>query len=197
MTNENKSPELKKPRVSEAEAERKKAKVDKKKTFNVVDAVLVLLTLTVLAILVFFFASGGRLDLSAGKSVKVEYTVEIPGITQEMAAKIHVNDQVFDGDNQHVIGSVINTEIDDCVEYIYNPASGRIEPVVYVDEGSYFSVRKTVLVTITADAKYAPGNGYTVNGYRIAVNRDMTLCLPEYTGTGKCISITVSETEDR
>lgn len=197
MTSENKSQELKRPKMNEPEKERKKSKTDKKKTLNVVDIVLLLLTLTVLAILVFFFASSGRWDMSAGKSVRIEYTVEIPGITQEMAAKIRVNDQVFDGENQHVIGSVINTEIDDCVEYIYNPNSGRIEPVAYVDEGSYLSVRKTVLVTVSAEAKYAQGKGYTVNGYRIAVNQDMTLCLPEYTGAGRCISITVSETEDR
>ncbi len=177
----------------------KKQKSEKKRPFNAVDIVLGVIILSFLSLSVFFFASntGNGLAWISGQNVKLEYTVEIFGIPQEMAAKINVGDQVFDGENKYMIGSVINTEIDDCVEYIYNDESGRIEAVAYTDEGSLSSVRKTLLVTITTDAKYIEGKGYSVNGYRVLVNNDMTLCFPGYTGGGQCISMTILETEDQ
>ena len=175
--------------------EHKRVKSDKKRTFNVVDVILGLMILTFLSIVIFLFASNTDIQWGVGENVKLEYTVEISGISQEMAAKIRVGDQVLDGENAYVIGSVTNTEIDDCVEYVYNEASGRIEAVAYTDEGSSSSVRKNLLITITADARYAAGKGYTVNGYRVAVNQDMQLCFPGYTGEGQCISLIILETE--
>lgn len=174
--------------------ERKKIKSDKKRSFNVVDVILILMILTFLSVVIFLFASNTDIQWGGGEKVKVEYTVEISGISQEMAAKIHIGDQVLDGENSYVIGSVTNTEIDDCVEYVYNEASGRIEAVAYTDEGSSSSVRKNLLITITADARYEAGRGYTVNGYRVAVNQDIQLSFPGYSGEGQCISLIILET---
>ena len=176
-------------------ADHKKAKGEKKRAFNIVDVLLSLVILTFLAIIVFLLASNSNLNWTSGQNVKLEYTVEISGISQEMAANIHVGDQVFEGENNYVIGSVTNTEIDDCVEYVYNEASGRIEAVAYTDEGTSSSIRKNMLVTITADAKYAEGIGYTINGYHIAVNQLVSLCFPKYVGEGQCISLIILETE--
>ena len=175
--------------------EPKKAKGSKKRSFNVVDVILSLMILTFLSVAVFWFASNSDFTWGSGQSAQLEYTIEISGISQEMAANIKVGDQVLDGENGYVIGSVTNTEIDDCVEYVYNESSGRIEAVAYTDEGSSLAVRKNLLVTITAGAQYSAGKGYTVNGYRVAVNQDMKLCFPRYTGEGQCISLIVLETE--
>lgn len=174
----------------------KKQKGEKKRAFNVVDIVLILMILTAAVIAVFFFAPNANWNWGAAQHVQVEYTVEITGISKEMAAGISVGDQVFDGESHYAIGTVSNTEIDDGFEFVYNEASGRIEAVAYADEGDASSVRKTMLVTITADAKYTQGSGYSVNGYRIAVNSDMSLCFPGYVGEGQCVSVTILETED-
>lgn len=178
-----------------ARSEHKRVKSDKKRSFNVVDVILFLMILTFLSVVIFLFASNTDIEWGSGETAKVEYTVEISGISQEMAAKIRVGDQVLDAENNYVIGSVTNTEIEDCVEYVYNEASGRIEAVAYTDEGSSSSVRKNLLITITADARYTKGGGYTVNGYRVAVNQEMKLCFPGYTGEGQCISLIILETE--
>ena len=175
--------------------ELKKAKSEKKITFNVVDVILGLMLLAFLSVVIFLFASNTDFNWGLGQNVKLEYTVEISGISHEMAAKINVGDQVLDGENNYLIGTVTNTEIDDCVEYVYNEASGRIEAVAYTDEGSSSSVRKTLLVTVTAEAQYSEGRGYTVNGYRVAVNQDMHLYFPGYSGEGQCISLIILETE--
>ena len=195
---ENKKTDVGTPVVEKAaKSEYKKQKSEKKRSFNIVDIVLILMILTFAVIVVFFFAPNADFHWGSEQNVQLEYTVEISGISKEMAAKISIGDQVFDGENNYAIGSVTNTEIDDCVEYIYNEASGRIEAVAYADEGDAATVRKTMLVTITADAKYTQGSGYTVNGYRVAVNREMTLCFPGYTGEGQCVSVTILETEDK
>lgn len=176
-------------------SEHKRVRGIRKRSLNVVDVILSLMILTFVAVVIFSMASDSNFIWGGGQPAKLEYTVEISGISQEMVANIHVGDQVLDGENGYVIGSVTNTEIDDCVEYVYNESSGRIEAVAYTDEGSSLAVRKTLLVTITAEAQYSEGRGYTVNGYRIAVNQDMKICFPGYTGEGQCISLTVLETE--
>ena len=178
-----------------AKPEHKRVKTDKKRSFNMVDVILIVMVLAFLSVVIFLFASNATIQWRGGENVKVEYTVEISGISQEMAAKIRVGDRVLDAENSYVIGSITNTEIDDCVEYVYNEASGRIEAVAYTDEGSSSSIRKNLLITITADAHYTAGQGYDVNGYRIAVNQDMQLCFPGYTGEGQCISLIILETE--
>jgi hypothetical protein len=176
-------------------AESKRAQKEKKISLNIVDIVLIILIISLVVLAVFLLAPNAEWNFSDGQNAKLEYTVEISGITKEMAAKIQVGDSVFEGENHYMIGSVTNTEMNDCMEYIYNEASGRIEAVAYVDEGNSSSVPKTLLVTITCAAEYSEGHGYTVNGYRIAVNREMSLCFPGYNGNGQCISVTVLETE--
>ena len=190
---ENKKSEFAAEKATKTESKRTQG--DKKRSVNIVDIVLILIILAVAATVVLAFAPNATLHLNNSQNVKLEYTVEISGISKEMAAKINIGDSVFDGDNRYMIGSVTNTEIDDCLEYVYNEDSGRIEAVAYIDEGNSSSVRKTILVTITANAKYEEGNGYTVNGYRVAVNREMNLCFPGYAGSGQCISVTILETE--
>ena len=175
-------------------SEHKRLKADKKRNFNTVDVILSLMILCFVVVVVFLFASNTDFNWRGKQEVKLEYTVEISGISQEMAAGIQIGDQVLDGENNYLIGTVSNTEIDDCVEYVYNEASGRIEAVAYTDEGSTSSVRKNLLVTITADAQYAQGKGYTVNGYHVTVNRAMQLCFPGYSGEGQCISLIILET---
>lgn len=172
----------------------KKSKGDRKRLINLVDIVLILMILSIIVVFVFVLAPGAELNREDVQTVKLEYTVEISGISKEMLAKINIGDQVFDEKDRYVIGTVTNTEIDDCVEYVYNEESGRIEAVAYTDDGNASSVLKNVLVTITANAQYSKGKGYTVNGYRIAVNREMSLCFPGYSGNGQCISVTILET---
>lgn len=173
----------------------KKAKNDKRRSFNIVDLILILMCLSFAVIAVFFFAPDADPAWLGSESAHLEYTVEIEGISKEMAAKIVSGDQVFEGENNYAIGTVVNTEIDDCVEYVYNEESGRVEAVPYTDEGNSNAVRKNLLVTIVADADYVEGLGYTVNGYRIAVNRRIPLHFPGFAGEGQCVSLTILDTE--
>jgi len=49
--------------------------------------------------------------------------------------------------------------------------------------------KKNILITIEADAYYNTDEGYTVNNYRIAVEKEMNVRFPYYTGTVQCLSV--------
>ena len=51
--------------------------------------------------------------------------------------------------------------------------------------------RKNITVTVEAEAVYSEGSGYTVDGYRIAVGKEMNLRFPDYTAIGCCTDLTV------
>lgn len=175
--------------------DRKKNKKDKKNGFNVVDMVLILLILAFVVIIVYWFAPSSMFRFDNGQDVTLEYTVELPAVPKDMATQIAVGDNVFDNVGQYALGSVSNVEIDDHVEYIYREESGRIEAVSYSEEGNDNGALKNILVTVTATGSYSEKKGYFVNGCRIAVNKDMNLRFPGFTGKGQCISVTVRETE--
>lgn len=178
-----------------AHSDYKKPQKEKRGSFNVIDIVLILLLLAFIMIAVYCFAPSSLFDFGSEKTVTVEYTVEIPGVPKDMAAKILVGDSVTDGNAQYALGKVTNTEIDDYVEYIYNDETGRISAVAYSEEGDDRNVLKSVLVTVSTTATYSERYGYTVNGYRVAINKGMSLRFPGFAGDGQCISITIKDTE--
>ena len=49
--------------------------------------------------------------------------------------------------------------------------------------------RYDLVVTVTADAVFTEGVGYTVNGRRVAVGTQFYLMFPDYLGQGYCISM--------
>ena len=138
-----------------AHSDYKKPQKEKRGSFNVIDIVLILLLLAFIMIAVYCFAPSSLFDFGSEKTVTVEYTVEIPGVPKDMAAKILVGDSVTDGNAQYALGKVTNTEIDDYVEYIYNDETGRISAVAYSEEGDDRNVLKSVLVTVSTTATYS------------------------------------------
>ena len=60
--------------------------------------------------------------------------------------------------------------------------------VLAAHDGKY-----NVIVTISADGEYKEGEGYSVNGRRIAVGEKMALRFPNYVGEGYCIALSVDE----
>jgi hypothetical protein len=68
-------------------------------------------------------------------------------------------------------------------------------PYSVLDEHSGIFVeyddRVNVLITITAEASYNEGEGYAVGEHRIAVGERMALRLPDFSGEGFCIGLSV------
>ena len=95
-------------------------------------------------------------------------------------------DAVGDAVTKHGLGTV------ESVDYsIKQTELGYVKNENDTYEGvlNEYSDRYNVLVTITAEAEYVPGDGYHVDGTRIAVGEAMSLRFPDFLCEGHCISL--------
>lgn len=163
-----------------------KATEKKQRKFNFIDFLLIVLILAIIGGAVYLFTSGTFFNIKgADKEGTMIYTVEIQGVSSEYLNKIKENDMVVNSVTKNTLGTV--TSVD------YNTKQTVLE---YVEkDGAYEGVlseypdQYTVLVTITASAKYVPGDGYFVNDARIAVGEALALRFPDFVAEGHCISL--------
>ena len=155
--------------------------------FNALDVILIILVLIIITMSVLIFVPKIRGSLTRGESTKILYTIEISGVAENVAANIRVGDTVVDISTGYIIGKVAgNPEADDYKEFAYiegsKPEEGRVVMAVVPE-------KKNILITIEADAYFEKDKGYTVNNYRIAVEKEMIVRFPNYEGTVRCLSV--------
>ena len=157
---------------------------NKRRRFNAVDAVLILIILLVVSVCISVFLPTSLLDLFGGSSVNLEYMVEIPNVPTELAEKLETGGYtLIDAEGETALGTV--ELVDATTPYTvltYNEAAGAAVLTEYPG-------RCNVQITVLAKANYRPGSGYTVNGYRIAVGEMMSVRCADFTGNGSCISV--------
>ncbi|MBE6576640.1 MAG: DUF4330 family protein [Ruminococcaceae bacterium] len=163
----------------------KTQKSEKKKgKFNFIDFLLILILVMLIASIVYVLMPSNWIKgMFADKSVNIEYSIEIIGVDKAYIENIKDNDVVLDGVSKANIGTVkAVTDITQYTELKYNEETnqGVLSPV----EGKY-----NIIVTITATADYNEGQGYTVNGTRIAVGEKINARFPNYVCDGYCISV--------
>ena len=154
--------------------------------FNFIDFLLIIfvLALVVVAINVVSPMSVFSRFFKAD-SHTIRYTVEFTCVDEDYVDKILENEAVIDSVSKHTLGTV--SAVDNNTQYTtleYNEADGSA--VLAAHEGKY-----NVIVTITASGSYSEGEGYSVNGCRIAVGEKMSLRFPNYLGEGYCIALSV------
>jgi hypothetical protein len=190
-------------------------KSDKKKgKFNFIDFLLILIAaLLVVAIVYVFLPSSWIKGMFADKSVDIEYSIEIIGVDQEFIDSldkyIKENDIVIDGVSKANIGTVkAVTDITPYTELKYQYTGvGKVEYVDKEDKPHELDVivptegkgvlstvegKYNIIVTITAKADFTEGDGYSVNGTRIAVGEKINARFPNYVCEGYCISVPVN-----
>ncbi len=156
----------------------------KKGRFNPVDLLLVLLALAIV-LTVIFVVDPFSLDLFGGKDreVTLEYTLRIDNVKSVLVDKIRMGDEVVDSSVKTSLGYVSAVENDiPHTEPYYNSDADEVSMKEYPD-------RYDLVVTVTAEAIFETGVGYTVNGRRVAVGSEFYLMFPDYLGAGYCISI--------
>ncbi len=157
-----------------------KATNKKAKHFNVIDIILALILLAIITFLIVIFVPS---NFSQSESVSIEYTVELTKVSNAYKNNISVGDNVIDSTSKHQLGKVIVFENDTLYsEFFYNNATGNVE----MKKNPDFT---NLLVTITADAEFIEGEGYMINGHRIAVGTELFLAFPNFVGSGYCIDI--------
>jgi len=150
--------------------------------FNFVDAIIILMILVTVAAVVAYFLPGLTSFFSHRKEISIEYVIEITGVEGDFAANIKENDPVYDTSRNYEIGRVSSVETVSHKVLSYNEETGVAE---YKDHPQL----KKILVTVKGDAIYTAGEGYSINGQRIAVGKQFNVRFPKFKGSGYCIGI--------
>lgn len=119
----------------------------------------------------------------------VSCAVELAGVGSDTLSALHVGDAVTDSETGAVLGTVSAVDVRPYETFgeLYDEDAAVGSNVV--TRITYPDTLNTVTVTIEMQAEYVANRGYTVGGCRVAVGRNYTLCFPEYTGTGVCVSL--------
>ncbi len=159
----------------------------KKRRFNFVDFLLILLILALIGGAIYLFSSGALLrQFRSQQTGTISYTVEIIGVEEDYLDLIAKGDAVGNAVTKSSLGMV------ESVDYsIKQTELGYQE----TEDGSYEGVlneypdRYNILVTITVEGDYVPDDGYYIDGTRIAVGEALSLRFPNFVCEGHCISL--------
>ena len=155
--------------------------------FNVVDFFLILIVVAIVAAVVIYFIPGATKRLTATDETTITFTLEFKGVDSVFVANIKTGDTVYDSNGNYMLGTVKSVENYAYEKLVYNEATGTAE-MKEIPE------LKNLVVTVTAKAIYTDGEGYSVNGDRIAVGCNYNISFPHFSGSAYCIELsTVSD----
>jgi hypothetical protein len=157
----------------------------KKVRFGLVDALILLLAVSIVAFGVWFFFENKIFD--GGDDVKIRYEIKLTDIRSELTSHIHIGDSVYDGTYGEHVGVVENVRHEQYTEQIVDKDTG--EPVNAVKAGYY-----NVYVTVVSSAKYKDST-YSVADTQIRVGELLYLRLPDFSGNGYCTSFELIKEE--
>lgn len=156
----------------------------RKMKFNIMDVLILLAVAAVAAVLVYVFVLSENTpvdSLGGAPTTKITYVVELTGIDDALSDNISVGETLIDAAKKMNIGTIVAVETQPYVYLGKNLTDGTME-LTTVDNKS------TIYVTVEADATLT-GIAYSISGYDIYVGEKVYLSLPDFTGTGYCISL--------
>lgn len=166
-----------------------------KKGFNFIDFLLIVIALCIIAGMVYLFSPVSFLRRLASKTEgMLDYTVEIQNVDIAFVEKIKENDIVVNSVTKSNIGTV--TAVDHNTKYSvldYQLDDNNTEEEQYKGVMIEYPERYNIRVTISVSAEYVEGQGYDVNGVRIAVGEKLSLRFSDYVCEGYCIYVTPTE----
>ena len=154
--------------------------------FNLIDLLLIIIALVMVAAVVYVFLPTSWIKgVLSDDSISIQYTIEIQGVDEALLKNINENDVVIDSVSKSELGIV--TAVDYSTHYtMLQYDETKQSGVLSVVPNKY-----NVIVTITADAEFISGEGYSVNGTRIAVGEAIKARFPNGAFEGYCISVPV------
>lgn len=161
----------------------KKSGAEKMKfRLNFIDIIIILVILAATALLAYIFLSSDINLFDGNKKVVVEYKVEIRNVREEFRDYITISDHATDTVTQYSLGEVVDVEYTPTQYTGVNRATGEL---VFSD----YPERINIIVTIRSEAS-ADGADYSLNGYKIAVGKQIALRTPNYINEGYCTQLT-------
>lgn len=153
--------------------------------FNFIDFLLIMIILAVIAVALIYLVPGLSERIGSSGETEITYVLEFRGIDADFIANIQNGDGVYSASKNFNIGTVKSVATDSYTSLVYDSEE---DCGVLVEHPSL----KTLIVTVKATAVYDIGDGYTVNGERIAVGREYYVRTPDFTGTAYCIEVETS-----
>lgn len=171
-------------------SKKKKERVKKNSSFNILDILIVVGLLAFVAIIVLVYSPVGFLDINSDNSTII-YSICISGVDADFAGSVKIGDVVTDvsGYKLGVVASDVEIEPHVIYEYREN------------DDGSGSIVRIThpelvdLIITISADA-VIKDDGYMVDGKRISLETEYDLVFPGFESKGVCVSLSVEKSNE-
>ncbi|MBE6535218.1 MAG: DUF4330 domain-containing protein [Ruminococcaceae bacterium] len=158
-----------------------------RKKFNLIDFLLIVVVLLITAGLVYLFLPTSLVkNITADRTVQIRYVLEVKGVDGQYINNIAAAQLVQDSVSKGEIGYVEAVENNPYSELRYDlqqETDSGIGVISQID-GKY-----DLRITITADARYEEGAGYTVNGTRIAVGEKIYTKFPDFACEAFCIGV--------
>ena len=156
--------------------------------FLLLDVLLLALIAAAIVFTVFLLTPDARAG-AGGEARKITYTIEMAGVEKTMLTTFRVGDTVTDRASGAVLGVI--TAVGEPRPYaVYADEVSSDDPSYYeVPKITYPENLKTVTITVSVDADFVSGVGYSAEDCRIAVGRVYQLNFPGYTGNAVCIGM--------
>ncbi|MBQ8248580.1 MAG: DUF4330 family protein [Clostridia bacterium] len=157
----------------------------KKRKFNAIDAVILLVIVAAVGVAVFLFSSE-EVEMPM-KKVKLEYVVEIKALSDDIAAEFNIGDKMVDSVQKYNLGEIIAVEYDNAVYYGKDIVNGKSTAYDYPDH-------QKVTLTMLADATLDSNGRYLIDGgYDISTGTTVYIRLPGFNGIGYCTAFSKPE----
>ena len=153
--------------------------------FNFIDFLLVVVILAAITLALIYLVPGLNDRMTSTGKTEITYVLEFRGVDSEFIANIQNGDGVYSVNKNFQIGTVKSVATDSYSSLVYDADTNS---GVLTEHPSL----KTLIITVKATAIYNIGEGYSVNGERIAVGREYYVKTPNFTGTAYCIEVETS-----
>lgn len=157
-----------------------------KRAINFFDILVIFVIATAIVLLALGVSFGDLFGGEEGTDCKISYTLTFYNVEEAFIAAIRKGNAPYDADSKTELG-VVSADATS-VPYELTVAVTTPDAAV-VGESKQVPGRYNVTVTITADAVYTKGIGYTVNGRSIRIGGTYHVRFPAYVGNGVCTSL--------
>ena len=159
----------------------------RKFSFNIIDAVIIILVLAVGlgAYFLFFRENSGAIEDAIAENVKIRYVLQVNELPAEYADNIQVGECVMDYGAHASAGDVVAVGSEDYVYVGYDKTTGqqKLTPV-----------KELVNLYVTVEGEATMKNEmYYINDTAVYVGRRLDMMMPDLFCSGNCISIEVIE----
>ncbi|MDD4772455.1 MAG: DUF4330 domain-containing protein [Eubacteriales bacterium] len=154
----------------------------KKIRLNFIDIIIILVILTAIALLAYIFLSSDIKLFEGSRKVTIEYKVELRRVREEFRDFISISDHATDTVTQYALGEVVDVEYAPTRYTGVNRSTGSL---VFSDYPEHINITVTIRAEATAN-----GDDYSLNGYKVAVGKQISMRTPNFINEGYCTQLT-------